>query len=122
MILLDVNVLVYAHRDDTPHHAAIRSWLESVVSDDSAFCVPELVLSGFLRVVTHPRIFAPPTPLEQALGVVEGLRSQPNFVVVAPGPRHWGCSRGFVGRPTRGDPWYRTRTSQRSSSSPATNS
>ena len=89
MLLFDVNVLVYAHRDDTPHHKAVRSWVESIVLGDSAFAVPDLVLSGFLRVVTHPRIFSPPTPLEDALAVVEELRGQPNCVGVAPGPRHW---------------------------------
>ena len=89
MILLDVNVLVYAHREDTPEHEAFRSWLEETVAAEAPFAVPELVLSGFLRVVTHPRIFAPPTPLEQALAVVEALRAQPNYLSIAPGPRHW---------------------------------
>ncbi len=51
--------------------------------------MPDVVFSGFLRVVTHPRIFSPPTPLVQALALVEALRSRPNFVPVAPGSRHW---------------------------------
>ena len=42
-----------------------------------------------LRVLTHPRVFATPTPLEQALEFVRALRSRPNCVDVAPGPRHW---------------------------------
>lgn len=59
MLLLDVNILVYAHREDAPGHEAFRRWLEETIAADAAFAVPELVLSGFLRVVTHPRIFAP---------------------------------------------------------------
>lgn len=94
MLLLDVNVLVYAHREDTPEHKAFRGWLEQIVAAETPFAVPELVLSGFLRVVTHPRIFAPPTPLDQALAVVDALRAQPNYVSIAPGPRHWDL---FVG-------------------------
>jgi toxin-antitoxin system PIN domain toxin len=89
MILLDVNVLVAAHREDAPSHTEIRSWLEDRVSSESAFALSDLVLSGFLRVVTHPRVFDPPTPLEEALAFVETLRSLPNGVSVSPGPRHW---------------------------------
>jgi len=60
------------------------------VSSDAAFGVADLVLSGFLRVVTHPRVFTPPTPIGDALEFAEALRAQPNAVAVAPGPRHWG--------------------------------
>jgi toxin-antitoxin system PIN domain toxin len=89
MILPDVNVLVYAHREDAPNHAAYRAWLESVISSDQAYGMADLVLSGFLRVVTHPRIFAQPSGLDQALAFVADIRDQPNCVVVQPGPRHW---------------------------------
>ncbi len=49
----------------------------------------ELVLSGFVRVATHPRVFSPPAPVERALDFVDALRAQPNAVIVAPGARHW---------------------------------
>lgn len=48
-----------------------------------------MVLSGFLRVVTHARIFTPPAPIERALAFVEGLRKQNTAVNVSPGRRHW---------------------------------
>ena len=67
MILLDVNVLVYAYRSDTPNHGRFREWLEATVNADAAYGVCDLVLSGFLRVVTHPRVFQQPSPLESAL-------------------------------------------------------
>jgi toxin-antitoxin system PIN domain toxin len=89
MLLLDVNVLVHAYREDAPRHAPVRAWLEGLVYSDSAFALSDLVLSGFLRVVTHPRIFTPPTPLERALEFAEALRAQPNCVVLSPGDRHW---------------------------------
>lgn len=47
------------------------------------------MLSGFLRVVTHPKVFTLPSPLADSLGFAEQLRSRPNGVAVAPGPRHW---------------------------------
>jgi hypothetical protein len=70
VLLIDVHVLVHAHREDAPGHEAYRLWLEETIAGDVPFAVPELVLSGFLRVVTHPRIFAPPTPLEEALAAL----------------------------------------------------
>ena len=89
MLLPDVNVLVYAHRRDAPDHSRYLAWLEAVVNADEAFGVADIVLSGFLRVVTHPRVFDPPTALEEALVFVEALRRRPNCVPIAPGPRHW---------------------------------
>jgi len=74
----------------TTAHEAYREWLEVAVEGDEAFGVSELVLSGFVRVVTHPRVFSPPEPIESALAFAEALRAAPSAVVVAPGARHWG--------------------------------
>lgn len=89
MILPDVNVLVYAHREDAPDHSAFHSWLTGVIDGDEAYGLADLVLSGFLRVVTHPRIFNPPSTMEHALAFVNDIRDQPNCVPLAPGVRHW---------------------------------
>lgn len=89
MMLIDVNVLVYAHREDAPDHPAYLDWLDSVVNGDRAYGVADLVLSGFLRVVTHPRVFNPPSSLSAALEFATQLRSQPQSVLVSPGSRHW---------------------------------
>lgn len=89
MILLDVNVLVYAHREDAGDHGRYRDWLSSVLLNPSPFGVSELVLSGFLRVVTHPRVFLQPTPLARAIEFTNAVRAQPNCVLVSPGAGHW---------------------------------
>lgn len=89
MILVDVNVLVHAFRSDAPRHAEMRRWLEELVYSEGSFGVADLVLSGFLRVVTHPRIFDPPTPLADAMDFAQALRDQPNCLTVSPGQRHW---------------------------------
>lgn len=101
MILLDVNVLVYAHREDSPDHDRYRRWLEDVVNGDQAYGLSDLVLSGFLRVVTHPRVFDPPSSTERALEFAEVVRGQPNCTSLSPGPRHWAlfvslCRSGGV--------------------------
>lgn len=89
MILPDVNVLVYAHREDLPRHPEYRGWLEGMLDGEPAYGISDQVLAGFVRVVTHPRIFIDPTPLEGALAFADTVRHQPNAVIVAPGPRYW---------------------------------
>ncbi len=101
MILPDVNVFVHAYREDAPEHEAFRGWLDEVVNGDAAFGLSDLVLQGFLRVVTHPRVFSPPSPIDHALGFADALRAHPNCVHVVPGPRHWEifgrlCRQGGV--------------------------
>ncbi len=89
MLIPDVNVLVHAHRPDSAEHEVNRDWLEWHASADEPTGIPDLVLSDFIRVVTHPRVFARPSPLKDALLVTEQLREMPSFVALAPGPRHW---------------------------------
>lgn len=89
MILLDVNVLVHAHREDADRHPEFRAFLESALDGPEPCGVSDLVLSGCLRVVTHPRVFDPPSPLRAALEFVRTVREHPNTRVVRPGDRHW---------------------------------
>ncbi len=60
-----------------------------MIQADRPYGLSELVLSGFLRIVTHPKVFAQPTPLPKAIAFCEALRSQPNATVLSPGARHW---------------------------------
>ena len=88
-LLPDVNILVYAYRQDSPNHQTCHAWLDSLVNGDEAYAVSDLVLSGFLRVVTHPRVFKQPSPLPQALEFAEAIRQTPQCISVVPGARHW---------------------------------
>ncbi len=89
MDLFDVNVLVYAHREDSTHHRACRKYLDSLLKGESPFGLSDLVLSGFLRIATHPRVFNPPSALSDAFLFASQLRASPQRVPVEPGPRHW---------------------------------
>ena len=82
-------MLVYAHRSDAPDHASYREWLEDEINSDAAFGLADLVLSGFLRVVTHPRVFQSPSKLSDASRFIDQLRGRANRVAVSPGPHHW---------------------------------
>ena len=89
MRLVDVNVLVYAHRRDAARHEDYADWLGGLLNGQEPYGISDLVLSGFLRIVTNPKVFRQPTPMEAALAFTEALRTQPNCVPVDPGQRHW---------------------------------
>jgi len=95
MLLCDVNVLVYAFREDVDRHDEYREWLLGAVNGDEVFGVSEHVLAGFLRVVTHPKVFSAPTKLNRALDFCAVLRSAPQTRVVGPGRRHWTIFEGL---------------------------
>ena len=105
---IDVDVLVYAHREDAPDHDAHRQWLEDVINSDQAYGVSDQVLAGFLRVVTHPSIFDPPSSLEKALDFTVEIRDRPNAVMIQPGPRHWEIFTRCAGSPAPGGILFRT--------------
>ena len=107
----DVNVLVSAFREDAVHHGRCRSWLTGALSGRERLGLSELVLSGVLRVLTHPRVFHPPTPDEAALDFVDSLLAQPASLPLRAGEGHWRIFRGICAtlRPTGNripDAWH----------------
>ena len=89
MKLFDVNILIYAHRKDQIHHEFYRNHLESALNGTDAFGLSALVAASFVRIVTHANFPNGPTPLSQALSVVESISSLRTCYWVYPGPRHW---------------------------------
>ncbi|MCK5189552.1 MAG: type II toxin-antitoxin system VapC family toxin [Methylococcales bacterium] len=89
MYLMDVNIFVYAFREDVKEHLVYREWLESVLNSDEFYGVSELVLSGFLRVVTHPKVFNVPTSLGDAIAFTQQIREKSNAINIVPRERHW---------------------------------
>lgn len=77
MIIPDVNVLVYAFRREAEQHERYAKWLTRLVAGEDELALPEAVLTGFVRIVTNPRILAVPAPTVDALRFVEVLRSGP---------------------------------------------
>ena len=92
----DVNVLVSAFREDAEHHRRCRAWLVGAFSGRDRVGLSELVLSGVLRILTHPRIFHPPTPSDAAIGFVDALLTQPASLALRPGNGHWRIFRSMA--------------------------
>lgn len=89
MLAVDVNVLISAFRSDAPDHPQMRAWLERAVDSPEPLGVSDAVLAGVVRVLTHPRVFSPPTPLTHALTEAARLRDHGGVATMRPGPRHW---------------------------------
>lgn len=85
----DVNVLIAAARSDHPHHAVARAWLEETLAgaESGTVCtLMPMVLASYLRLVTSPKIFKRPTPIDEAIGFVDALLSLPAVQVAELGP------------------------------------
>lgn len=89
MRLPDVNVLVYAHREDAQRHRAYRDWLAAQLTGESSFGYSEMILGAVVRIVTNKGIYAYPSSLETAMRFVNSIRESPHSIRVAAGARHW---------------------------------
>ena len=87
--LFDVNILINAHRGENSGHAFYRRWLKDLLQGEETFLYCELILSAFVRIVTHPRIYRTPTPLAGALEFANEVRQCSYGVGIMPGAHHW---------------------------------
>lgn len=111
MILPDVNVLLYAFRDDSVDHARYRGWLESLLNGEEAYGMSPQVLCSVARIATHPRVYVSPSRLDDALAFARVMLEQPHCTVVAPGARHFSifenlCRRAAVTGNLVQDAWF----------------
>jgi toxin-antitoxin system PIN domain toxin len=83
VIAVDANILVYAHRDDSPFHERARSALESLANGTREWAVPWPCAHEFLAIVTHPRIYRTATPTATALAQLRALHALPTVVFIA---------------------------------------
>ena len=89
MIAVDTNILVYAHREDSPWHDAAYQCLRQLAEGRELWAIPWPSFNEFLAIVTHPRIFDPPTPLESALDQIEAWLQSPTLVLLSESEGYW---------------------------------
>jgi toxin-antitoxin system PIN domain toxin len=96
VIAVDTNILVYAHREDSPWHAPAQERLSEVAEGAGAWGIPWPCLHEFLAIVTHPRIYDPPTPLAVAADQVAAWLESPTLMVLSEGPDYWATLRPLL--------------------------
>ena len=98
MIAVDTNLLVYAHREDSPWHQAAAARVAELAEGASPWAIPAACLHEFLAIVTHPRIYRPPTPLAIALDQVDAWRESPSLVMLTEADAYWADLRRVLER------------------------
>lgn len=96
MIALDTNILVYAHREDSPFHEAAYRRVAGLAEGPANWAIPWPCLHEFIGIVTHPRIYAPPSSLEQALAQAEAWLESPTLVMLGETATHWSTLRTML--------------------------
>ncbi|CAN5136873.1 type II toxin-antitoxin system VapC family toxin [soil metagenome] len=88
MIALDTNILVYAHRQDSPFHGPALGTLASLGNGTAPWAIPWACLHEFISIVTHPRIYNPPSPIDTAIAFLENWLRSDSLHLLAEGPTH----------------------------------
>jgi uncharacterized protein len=89
MIGVDSNLLVYSHREDSPWHAAAFDRMVELAEGRAPWAIPWPCIHEFLAIVTHPRIYSPPTPLATAIDQVEAWLESPSLVLISESEEYW---------------------------------
>jgi toxin-antitoxin system PIN domain toxin len=96
LIAVDTNILVYAHREDSPFHEAASRRMVDLAEGSASWAVPWPCVHEFLAIVTHPRIYEPPTPLPRAIDQVEAWLESPTLMLLAESAVHWPALRKMI--------------------------
>jgi uncharacterized protein len=96
LIAVDTNILVYAHREDSPFHQAAFRRVAELAEGRATWAIPWPCLHEFLAIVTHPRIYAPPTPLTRALDQVDAWLESPTLALLTESVAHWPTLRTLL--------------------------
>lgn len=96
MIAIDANILVYAHRAESPFHETASRRMVELAEGAASWAIPWPCLHEFLAVVTHPRVYKPPTSLDTALDQVDAWIESPSLVLLAESVAHWAVLRELL--------------------------
>jgi hypothetical protein len=96
VIAVDTNVLVYAHRADSPWHEAAARAVAGLAEGRSPWALPWPCLHEFFAIVTHPRIYRPPTPVPAAVDQIEAWLESPSVALVSETGDYWASLKPLL--------------------------
>jgi toxin-antitoxin system PIN domain toxin len=96
LIAVDTNILVYAHREDSPFHEVAFDRITEVAEGPENWAIPWPCLHEFLAIVTHPRIYGPPSTLARALDQIGAWLESPTLALLAESAAHWSTLRALL--------------------------
>jgi toxin-antitoxin system PIN domain toxin len=89
LIAVDTNLLIYAHREESDWHDAAYSCIRGLAEGRTSWAIPWPCIHEFLAIATHPRIYAPPTPIDIVLGQVQAWLESPSLVMLSESEDYW---------------------------------
>ena len=96
MIAVDTNILVYAHREDSEWHDVANARVTELAEGRVPWAIPWPCIHEFLAIVTHPKVFAPPTPMAIALDQVDAWLESPVLVLLSESENYWKALRAMI--------------------------
>jgi hypothetical protein len=96
MIAVDTNILIHAHRVDSPFHAPAHQAIVALAEDATPWAIPWPCIHEFIAIATHPRVWAPPTPLNHALEQVDAWLESPSLLLLAESRSYWDVARPLL--------------------------
>jgi uncharacterized protein len=96
VIAVDTNILVYAHRRDSPFHEAAAGRVRDIAEGTQPWAIPWPCLHEFFSIATHPRIYDPPSTTGQACAQIAAWLESPTLVLIGEGSTHWATLRKLV--------------------------
>jgi toxin-antitoxin system PIN domain toxin len=96
VVIVDANILLYAYNEDAASHAAARRWLSEQLVGKEGLALSWHIVTAFLRISTHSKIFPVPLDLDEALTVVTDWLGSPKVHILSPTQRHWQILRGVL--------------------------
>jgi uncharacterized protein len=87
VIAVDTNILVHAHREESQLHGRALARLTELAEGQALWGIPVFCLGEFLRIVTHARVFDPPSTVVEACEFLETLAESPSLRLLSPGAR-----------------------------------
>ncbi|EFL23674.1 putative toxin-antitoxin system, toxin component, PIN family [Streptomyces himastatinicus ATCC 53653] len=96
MIAVDTNILVYAHRSDSPFHSAAAAQIKGLAEARAPWALPWPCLHEFFSIATHPRIYQPPSTAEQAIAQIDAWLSSPSVVLLSEADTYWPTLRQML--------------------------
>src|SRR5689334_2976116 len=96
MTLVDLTLLLAAVNERAPMHKAARSWWEDQLNGTDPIALSWLVILGFIRLTTNPKIMPEPLPLADAIGLVDSWLARPNVTIAQVTPQHWSVLQNML--------------------------
>ncbi|HMN80689.1 MAG TPA: PIN domain-containing protein [Burkholderiaceae bacterium] len=98
MIAVDTNLLVYAHRGDSPFHAVALETVRQLAEGRASWAIPWPCVHEFYNIVTHPRVYSPPSTSTEAIDQIDFWLESPTLLLLAEDERHWPHLRQLIGK------------------------